>query len=89
MARFIPAPVAGALLAVTVAALPATASGAPKPHITAHPSSVMVLNTTTLAGRHFPSKSKITIEECSETSWIAPNQPCDSSNAVKDQEDNS
>jgi hypothetical protein len=71
----------GVVAAVLALAPAATAAGV-KPHIVAHPDSVMVNTATMLKGTHFPAKTSITLEECSQRNWIAPNSPCDTTNAV-------
>jgi hypothetical protein len=55
---------------------------APSPHIVVHPHSVMVNGSTTLVGTNFTPRKSITIKVCSETSWIVPQNPCDSTNSV-------
>ena len=52
------------------------------PHIKAHPNNAMVNTSISLAGTKFPAKSTFTIEECSQTSWIAGQSPCSTNNAV-------
>lgn len=59
----------------------AAVSSAP-PHITAHPSSVMVDQDTRLTGRNFAPHATLQVTECSETSWIVPQSPCDTTNTV-------
>jgi hypothetical protein len=71
--------VAAGLLVSSAAAGPAS----PSPRIVAHPESVMVLKTTELTGTHFKASSKITIEECGEENWIVPQNPCDTTSAIK------
>jgi hypothetical protein len=71
--------IATAVIIVPVAAT----SGKATPHIVAHPDNVMVLRTTKLNGSSFPAKSKITIEECASTFWIAPQDPCDTTNSIQ------
>jgi hypothetical protein len=58
------------------------ASTTPAPHITAHPHSVMVNSSTTLTGTNFKPRKSITLKECPETTWIVPQNPCDSTNSV-------
>jgi len=57
-------------------------SPTPAPHIVAHPHSVMVNGSTTLVGTNFTPRKSITIKECSETTWIVPQNPCDSTNSI-------
>ena len=42
----------------------------------------MVNRATDLTGMNFKSKKSITIEECSETTWIVPQDPC-GTNSIK------
>jgi hypothetical protein len=72
--------VAGGL---ALALLPVTMAGAtPRPHITAHPNSVMVNTDTALAGTHFQPHTTLTLSECSEKNWIVPQNPCNTTNTV-------
>jgi hypothetical protein len=71
---------AGAVLVTAVSF--GVASASPSPRIVARPDSIMVNGTTSLTGKHFPARATLTIEECSAPNWIAPQSPCDSSNAV-------
>lgn len=52
------------------------------PHITAHPNNLMVNTTTNLVGRGFAPSTSLTVEECGHRNWIAPQNPCDSTNSV-------
>ena len=52
------------------------------PQIVATPSSVMVNNTTQLVGRHFAPRHRLTVEECSLTSWYVPQNPCDTAKTI-------
>lgn len=63
-------------------AAPAGAATSTPPVITAHPDNVMVNTTTKLVGAGFPKHATVQIEECGATSWVVPNSPCDTSNAV-------
>jgi hypothetical protein len=58
---------------------PAMAAG---PHITAHPDNLMVNTATNLVGTGFAPTTSLTVEECGHKNWIAPQNPCDSSNSV-------
>jgi hypothetical protein len=72
---------AGGLL--TDALLVTSAGAAPSPHITARPNSIMVNHTTTLTGRHWPASKKVTLEECTESTWVVmQSAPCDTNNVV-------
>jgi hypothetical protein len=57
-------------------------SPTPAPHIVAHPHSVMVDGSTMLVGTNFKPRESITLKECSETTWIVPQDPCDSTNSI-------
>ena len=52
------------------------------PHIVARPNNLMVNATTTLTGTGFPAKSRVSLAECGAASWIAPRDPCDTTNTV-------
>jgi hypothetical protein len=52
------------------------------PHITAHPNNLMVNTSTHLIGKNFDPSTTLTVEECAEKHWIAPQNPCDSTNSV-------
>lgn len=72
---------AGAIGIMALAALPlslSTAASAASPHIRAVPNHVMVNTDTHLIGTHFGAHQTLTLAECSETHWIAPQDPCDS-----------
>jgi hypothetical protein len=71
-------------ITVTAFVTPALAS-APKAtaHIVADPDSVMVNSPTTLTGRHFEANKRITLAECAERNWIAPQDPCDTTGTIK------
>jgi hypothetical protein len=60
----------------------ASAEGAGGPHIGVQPRSAMVNSTVTLKGARFPANSSIELVECSATSWLVPEEPCDTSNAI-------
>lgn len=51
-------------------------------HISARPESQMVNSSIKLIGTHFKSGATLTIEECSQKTWIVPQDPCDTSNAI-------
>jgi hypothetical protein len=52
------------------------------PHITAKPSNLMVNTKTTLTGTGFPSKAKLTIQECAKRNWVVPQNPCVNRNKI-------
>jgi hypothetical protein len=66
--------------------LSATSAGATSPaavpHIRAQPRSVMVDHSIKLIGTNFKPKRSITIEECSETTWIVPQDPCGTNSII-------
>jgi hypothetical protein len=68
--------------AVVIALDPTAGAQPASPKIVAKPDSVMVNTVTKLTGRYFPPNSKLTIEECSETNWIVPQNPCDTTNVI-------
>lgn len=78
----------GAMAAATVAlplglsAPAATAATSVPPTITARPDTVMVNTPTKLTGRNFPARTTETLVECSQTTWVVPADPCDTSNSV-------
>jgi hypothetical protein len=68
---------------IGLSSIPAGASSpAGSPHITAHPRSIMVNNTTKLVGTGFKPKKSITVKECSESTWIVPQDPCGTNSIV-------
>jgi hypothetical protein len=68
---------------LTLAMVPVTLAGAtPTPHISAHPNSVMVNTDTTLVGKHFQPDTSLTLAECSQKNWVAPRNPCNTTNTV-------
>jgi hypothetical protein len=52
------------------------------PHITAHPDEVMVNTATHLIGKNFAPSTSYTVKECGSRNWIAPRDPCDSTNSI-------
>jgi len=60
----------------------AGAAMAAVPHISAHPNNLMVNTATSLTGRGFAPSTSLTVEECGQKDWIAPQNPCDSTNSV-------
>ena len=54
----------------------------PVPTLGADPVSVMVGTTTKLTGTNFPANAALTIKECSQTTWIVPENPCATSNVI-------
>lgn len=58
------------------------ASAATQPHIVASPNNVMVNTKISVVGTGFPRRSRLTIEECSVTDWVVPQNPCDTNNTI-------
>jgi hypothetical protein len=52
------------------------------PTIKATPHSVMVNTDTTITGRNFTPGSSVQLSECSSTTWVVPNSPCNTDNTV-------
>lgn len=50
--------------------------------IVAAPVSVMVGTATNLTGTNFPANATLTLKECSQTTWIVPENPCATSNVI-------
>jgi hypothetical protein len=48
------------------------------PHIVAQPNNVMVNTTVKLIGSGFQPHATIDLKECGSTSWIVPQNPCNS-----------
>jgi hypothetical protein len=70
------------LVAVGLAGAAAAVSSTP-PRIVAKPNNVMVNTKISLTGTGFPARTKLTIEECSRTTWVVVAQlPCDTDNAI-------
>jgi hypothetical protein len=75
----------GAVVAIGAAAPATVASAArtaPKPTITATPSSVMVNGHARLVGKHFAPHAVLALRECGRTFWLVPEDPCNTANAV-------
>jgi hypothetical protein len=73
--------VAGSALAAPLQAS-ASPSTVPAPHITVHPTSVMVNQSVTVVGSGFAPKASVTLSECSKKTWIVPEYPCATGNQV-------
>jgi hypothetical protein len=72
-----------AAVAVSGAALASAATPSPVvPRIVAVPNNVMVNTNTALTGVGFAPNSTLHVVECGTTSWIAPQNPCDTTNAI-------
>jgi hypothetical protein len=75
----------GAFGLLALQAGPASAATGPvttPPHIVATPNNLMINTKTVLTGTGFAPATKLVVEECSATSWIAPEDPCASSNII-------
>lgn len=67
-----------------IGAGPASATILPiPPHITATPADPMINTKTVLVGTGFAPNAALTVEECSLTSWIAPQDPCARTNIIR------
>jgi len=64
------------------AVVSAAAVQVPAPRISAKPDNVMVNTDTRLSGRNFAPSTQLTLAECAQTNWIAPQDPCDTNNTV-------
>ncbi len=72
---------AGAVVAIIALAPVAAAHAAPGAgKLMAHPKSVMINTDTTIAGSGFAPNTMVTLTECGATSWLAPNDPCNTEN---------
>ena len=69
----------GFALLVTGSGAVAAVSPVP-PTIKVNPNNVMVNTDTKVTGHHFTPGSTVSLSECSETSWIAPQDPCNTNN---------
>jgi hypothetical protein len=70
------------VLAAGILSSQADAVSPTPPHIVAKPNNLMVNTKTTLTGTGFLAKTKLTIEECSKTFWIVPQNPCVHTNKI-------
>jgi hypothetical protein len=52
------------------------------PTLRAMPHSVMVNTDATIVGKNFTPGSSVQLTECSATTWVVPNPPCNADNAV-------
>jgi hypothetical protein len=52
------------------------------PTLRAMPHSVMVNTDATIVGKNFTPGSSVQLTECSATTWVVPNAPCNADNAV-------
>ena len=74
--------IAGKTLASATASFQSIVSP-PVPTIVPNPDSVMVDTATNLIGTDFADNETFTIKECAEQTWIVPQDPCVSSNAIQ------
>lgn len=58
------------------------ASASAQPHIVVQPSTARAGSSVAVRGTGFPARTRLTVEECSASSWIAPQDPCVKHNAV-------
>jgi Neocarzinostatin family len=72
----------GAISAVGIQAAPALAILPVPPTLRATPHSVMVNTNTTITGRNFTPGSSVQLTECSATTWVVPQAPCNTDNSV-------
>jgi hypothetical protein len=84
-ARALGAVTAGSALifAIVSSAASPPAVAAPAPKIVVVPDSVMVNTQMKVTGRNFPANTKVTIEECSRTFWVVPQNPCATANVLR------
>jgi hypothetical protein len=73
---------AGAVAACGLPALAQAHPGARKPQIKARPDNVMVREHTVLKGARFAPNTTIELRECGRSFWLAPEEPCNTANAV-------
>jgi hypothetical protein len=72
-----------AVTAVLLGTVPAASAASTVPTtIKAKPDNVMVNTVTKLTGKGFLPKTSFTVEECSETTWTVPTDPCDTTNTI-------
>ena len=73
---------AGALgfVVLAIGAGPVAAISPLPPTITLKPHDVMVNTNTTVSGRNFLPYQRVTLAECFQTTWIVPQNPCDTNN---------
>jgi hypothetical protein len=73
---------AGALgfVGLAIGAGPVAAISPVPPTITVKPNNVMVNTITTVTGRNFLPHQTVTLAECSQKTWIVPQNPCDTNN---------
>jgi hypothetical protein len=73
----------GLLLGGALAASAQVAGHSATPKIVARPDNLMVNTTTVLTGSGFKPKTKLTIKECSQQTWVVPLKVCNNPNTVR------
>jgi hypothetical protein len=73
--------IAGFALMVATTGTALAISPAP-PTLKVIPRSVMVTTDATIVGKNFTPGSSVQVTECSATTWVVPNTPCDADNTV-------
>jgi hypothetical protein len=73
--------IVGLTLTVVAAGTALAVSPVP-PTLKVTPHSVMVNTDTTITGKNFTPGSSVQLTECSATTWVVPNAPCNTANAV-------
>jgi hypothetical protein len=73
--------IVGLTLTVATAGSALAVSPVP-PTLKVTPHSVMVNTDTTIAGKNFIPGSSVQLTECSATTWVVPNAPCNAANTV-------
>jgi hypothetical protein len=68
------------VVVLAIGAGPVAAISPVPPTITVRPDNVMVNTITTLTGRNFLPHQTVMLAECSQRTWIVPQNPCDTNN---------
>ena len=86
--RMVSAGLLGALVGLTLSASVVATAGTAfavssvPASLKAKPHSVMVNTDTTVVGKNFTPGSSVQLTECSATTWVVPNAPCNTDNSV-------
>lgn len=86
--HMLPAGLLGGLVGLTLTASVVATAGTAfavspvPPTLKATPHSVMVNTDTTITGKNFTPGSSVQLTECSATTWVVPNAPCNTDNTV-------
>ncbi len=72
--------VGGLGLTALISGPEAMATSSVPPMVTVHPNNVMVNTDTKVRGSHFTPGQTVQLVECSQTQWVAPQNPCDTNN---------